>query len=78
MVKNKISLHSYILRSITGGFLFLPREDRSAELAIGADMVVVHIQQPQALNDIENHGSGIAAGIVYGGITVGGKRKDGE
>ncbi len=27
---------------------------------------------------VENHGSGIAAGIVYGGITIGGKRKDGE
>lgn len=27
---------------------------------------------------VENHGSGIAAGIVYGGITVGGRKKDGE
>lgn len=27
---------------------------------------------------VENHGNGIAAGIVYGGITIGGRKRDGE
>ena len=33
------------------GFLFLPRKLRFAKVAIGADLVVVHIQKPQTVDD---------------------------